>query len=118
MEQARAIKSYVLLCEVLCVLCVSVVIPSRLPAAEPTYRQDVRPVLRRHCTVCHSEKNKADPDLGAGLALDSYAGVLKGGRVTVVKPGDAAGSRLVTILRHPKKERRMPLDADPLPDET
>src|SRR5436309_7651479 len=115
MHAGRLLQTPFLSLFFLCFLCL---FAANLPAAEPTYWQDVRPVLRKHCTVCHSEKNKADPDLGASLALDSYAGVRKGGQITVVKPGDAAGSRLVTILRHPKKERRMPLDADPLPDET
>ena len=46
-----------------------------------------------------------------------YFAVLKGGKIKVVKPGDAAGSLMVAILRHPKKDRRMPKDADPLPDD-
>ena len=85
-------------------------------AAEPTYWQDVRPILRKHCTVCHSEKNLKEDDVSGRLALDSYPAVLKGGKVKVVKPGDASGSLLVAILRHPKKDRRMPKDADPLPE--
>ena len=39
------------------------------PAAEPTYWQDVRPALRKHCTVCHSVKNLSEVDLSGGLAL-------------------------------------------------
>jgi hypothetical protein len=97
----------------LCVLCDSVV-----RSAEPTYWQDVRPVLRKHCTVCHNARNAGDLDLSGGLALDGYEAVKKGGKIAVVKPGHGAESLLVTILRHPKKDRRMPRDADPLPDET
>src|SRR5207244_7906179 len=97
----------------LCVLCDSVV-----RSAEPTYWQEIRRVLRKHCTVCHNARNSSDPDLSGGLALDSYEAVRKGGKIAVVKPGHGGESLLVTILRHPKKDRRMPRDADPLPDET
>jgi hypothetical protein len=93
-------------------------VSSSTPAADPTYWQDVRPVLRKHCTVCHSQKTLTEPDVSAGLALDSFDAVLRAGKILVVKKGDGAGSLLVTILRHPKPTRRMPLDADPLPDAT
>src|SRR5262245_2681132 len=87
-------------------------------AADPTYWQDVRPVFRKHCTVCHSQKNIGEPDVSGGLALDSLEAVKKGGRAPVVKLGKGAESRLVTILRHPTPAKRMPLDGDPVPDAT
>ena len=87
-------------------------------AADPTYWQDVRPIFRKHCTVCHSQKNLAEPDVSAGLALDSLEAIRKGAKRPVVIPGKAADSQLVAILRHPKPSRRMPLDAPPLPDAT
>jgi hypothetical protein len=87
-------------------------------AADPTYWQDVRPILRKHCTVCHSQKNLNEPDVSGGLALDSLEAIRKGSKRPVVVSGKAAQSLLITILRHPKKEQRMPLDADPLPDAT
>lgn len=86
-------------------------------AAEPTYWQDVRPLLRKHCTVCHSEKTLSEPDVSAGLALDTLEAILKGGSTPIVKKSKGEESLLVTILRHPKPTRRMPLDANPLPDE-
>ena len=99
-------------------LCASVVSSSLTTAADPTYWQDVRPLLRKHCTVCHSEKTLGEPDVSAGLALDSYEAILKGGKTPVVKKGMGADSMLVTLLRYPKPTRRMPLDADPLDDAT
>jgi len=87
-------------------------------AADPTYWQDVRPIFRKHCTVCHSQKNLAEPDVSAGIALDSLEAIRKGGKRPVIVPGKAADSQLVAILRHPKPSRRMPLDAPPLPDAT
>ncbi len=86
-------------------------------AAPPTYWQDVRPIMRKHCTVCHSEKNIKEVDVSAGLALDTLEAIKKGGPAPVLgKKSDE--SLLITILRHPKPARRMPLDAPPLPDAT
>jgi hypothetical protein len=104
--------------KVLILLCALRALCGESSAAEPTYWQDIRPVLRKHCTVCHNARNVGDPDLSGGLALDSYEAVKKGGKIAVVKPGQGAESPLVTILRHPKKDRRMPRDAEALPDET
>ena len=42
------------------------------PAADPTYWQDVRPALRKSCTVCHNKRNLAEADISGGLALDNY----------------------------------------------
>ena len=43
-------------------------------AAEPTYWQDVRPLLRKHCTACHNEKNLPEVDVSGGMAMDSFEG--------------------------------------------
>jgi WD40 repeat protein len=92
---------------------------SALPtfAADPTYWNDIRPLMRKHCTVCHSAKTLNEPEVSAGLALDTLEAIRKGGKSPVVKAKDGKTSLLVTILRHPKPARRMPLDANPLPDE-
>src|SRR5262245_53884276 len=87
-------------------------------AADPTYWQDVRPVLRKHCTVCHSERNLKETDISGGLALDTLDAIRKGGKKPVVQPGRAGESVLVAILRHANPARRMPQDSDPLPEET
>ncbi len=80
-----------------------------------TYERDVRPLLAKRCTVCHSAKNLGNVDVSAGLALDSFDAVLKGveGRPAVV-PGDAAASPLVARLTEDDEERRMPLFDKPL----
>src|SRR5947209_8990863 len=98
------------------VLCAFVVNPLPLPAAEPTYWQDVRPVLRRHCTVCHNVRSLKEADVSGGLALDSYAAVT-GAKKPVVVPGKPDESELIRRLHVNDPARRMPLDADPLPDE-
>jgi DNA-binding beta-propeller fold protein YncE len=87
-------------------------------AAEPTYWQDVRPVLRKHCTVCHSTRNLKELDVSGGLALDSYEAVLKGSKQPVVQPGKSAESLLVKLITASDADKRMPLSAPPLPGET
>src|SRR5438067_5684958 len=85
-------------------------------AADPTYWQDVRPILRKNCTVCHSERKLAEPEVSAGLALDKPGLIRKGGKVPVLAPGKPDQSLIVTLLTAKDLKRRMPLDADPLPD--
>jgi len=90
--------------------------PTTARAADPTYWQDVRPILRKHCTVCHAERKLAELDVSAGLALDKPEWIAKGtkkGKVLVAgKPDD---SLIVTLLSTKDKRRAMPLDADPIP---
>lgn len=89
----------------------------RTSAADPTYWDDIRPLMRRHCTVCHKESRLDEPEISAGLALDTLAAIRKGGQVPVLKPGKPDDSLLVSLLTHKNLRRRMPLDADPLPAE-
>lgn len=97
-----------------------VVLSSSVCAADPTYWQDVRPILRKHCVVCHSERRLSEIDISAGLALDKLDNILRGGKngqVPVVVRGKPEESLLVTLLTTSDKKRAMPLDADPLPAE-
>src|SRR5262245_18410503 len=89
-----------------------------LRAGEPTYWQDVRPVLRKYCTVCHSARNLKELDVSGGLALDSYEAVLKGSKQPVVHAGKSAESELVKLVTTDDAQKRMPLSAPPLPTET
>ncbi len=86
--------------------------------ADPTYWADVRPILRKHCTVCHAERKLGEAEVSAGLALDKLEHIRAGGKkgaVPVVVPGQPEKSPLVTLLTTKDKKRAMPLDADPLP---
>jgi WD40 repeat protein len=87
-------------------------------AAEPTYWQDVRPVLRKHCTACHNARHVADIDVSGGLALDSYAAALKGAKAPVIHVGKSADSPLIKLVVTDDEEKRMPLAGKPLPPET
>jgi hypothetical protein len=76
----------------------------------------VRPILRKNCTVCHSERKLSEPEVSAGLALDKPELIRKGGKVPVLVPGKPDQSLIVTLLTTKDLKRRMPLDADPIPD--
>lgn len=94
------------------------VFASPAAAQDPTYWSEVRPLLRKHCTVCHSAKNLREPDVSGGLALDSPEAIKKGlGSTPVVRPGQADESLMVKVLVATSAKKRMPLDAPPLPKE-
>jgi len=99
----------------LCVCVTAGPVCEAAPPPEPTYWQDVRPLLRKRCTVCHSARNVSEVDVSGGLALDSYEAVLKGGKTPVVKVGDSGASLVVRLILSTDDSRRMPRDAAPLP---
>src|SRR5262249_14720355 len=84
-------------------------------AAEPTYWQDVRPVLRKTCTACHNARKVTDLDVSGGLALATYAAVLKGAKEKVIYVGKSTDSPLIKLLLTDATEKRMPLASPPLP---
>jgi hypothetical protein len=81
--------------------------PAKLPpAAKLTadFRRDVRPLFARACVSCHG----ADKQKG-GLRLDDRTGALEGGNSgKVIKPGDAAASRLLVLVAGLDSELKMP----------
>lgn len=86
-------------------------------AAPPTYWQDVRPILRKHCTVCHNERRLDEPDISAGIALDQLERIRQGRRQgqAVAVAGQPEQSLLYRSLTAADARKRMPLEADPLP---
>ena len=77
-------------------------------AKAPTYAEVDAIFAKYHCTVCHGG---ADPR--AGLNLESYARLLKGGKSgPVVIPGDPGKSELVRRLKG-LSEPRMPYTGPP-----
>jgi mono/diheme cytochrome c family protein len=75
------------------------------------FRKDVRPLLGEHCLKCHGgEKTKGDFD------LSTREGLLHAGEEgPAVKAFDAAGSRLIKLIRH-EVEPNMPDKNPKLPD--
>jgi len=89
----------VLICCLLILLCGPVV-----AAESPDFNRDVAPILRKYCAGCHN----AD-DAEGKLALDSYAGVLRGGEHgAVVTPGHANVSRLLRVINGQAKPAMPP----------
>jgi len=81
----------------------------------PTYERDIKPILAKRCTVCHSSSKKDDLELSGGLALDSLEAVLTGTkRRKVVAPRHGDESEIVRRLTDPDPDRRMPLQDKPL----
>ena len=70
----------------------------------------MRPILRKNCTVCHSERRLDELDVSAGLALDQYELIRKPTKSKVLVPGKPDESLLVTLLTTQDKKRAMPLD--------
>lgn len=87
-------------------------------AKDPTYWQDVRPILRKSCTVCHNPKQLKEPDISGGLTLDTYDAVLKWKDKPLVHRGKSADSVLLQVVTTNDSEKRMPSGGSPLPAET
>ncbi len=77
------------------------------------FEKKIRPVLATNCYGCHSSKLKTPM---GGLALDTKAGLLKGGvSGPAIVPGKPAESLLLRVLRYNDLRLKMP-PTDKLPD--
>jgi WD40 repeat protein len=92
--------------------------PPSAQADEPTYWHDIRPILRKNCTVCHNAKNLKEFDVSGGLALDTYEGIMKGKHGRVIHSHHSQDSLLVKMITATDEAKRMPRSAPPLPAET
>src|SRR5438309_2088949 len=81
--------------------------PATASAADPTYWQDIRPALRKYCTVCHSQKNIKELDVSGGLALDSYEAIRKGSKHPILQPGKSSDSLMVQLITTDNDDKRM-----------
>lgn len=95
-------------------LCLSVAIMP-LPAQTPhhtNYEEDVRPIFARHCFGCHNAG-----EMRAGLSLESYNGVMKGGGSgDIVIAGRPASSMLYKAVAREEGAPQMPLGQAKIPD--
>jgi WD40 repeat protein len=98
-----------------CLLIVALVEPAT--AAEPTYWQDVRPILRKNCTVCHSIRNVRELEVSGGLVMDTYDAVIKNTKKPLLTPGKSGDSFLMHIVTTTDLDKRMPLGGKALPDD-
>ncbi|MBS1850795.1 MAG: hypothetical protein JST79_07775 [Acidobacteria bacterium] len=71
------------------------------------YGAQLRPIFEQHCVTCHGPSKQK-----AGLRLDSFSGLMRGGKHgAVLKPGDAKSSELFRRITLP------PGDEDAMPPE-
>jgi WD40 repeat protein len=83
----------------------------------PSFERDIRPIVARHCTVCHNAKKVDKADVSGGLALDAYEAILRGTEGhPIVRPGKSAESPMYQRLVDPDDDERMPLGEEPLPE--
>jgi len=77
----------------------------RLPAAEPSYFREIRPILQRQCQGCHQPNLKS-----SNLDLTTYEGLAAGGK---------RGPGLTLIVKYITGEMKpqMPMGQPPLPPE-
>ncbi len=72
------------------------------------FEKRIRPVLVSECYSCHSTEQN---EIEGGLALDSRAGMRRGGdRGAAVVPGNVRQSLLVQAMRHADDDLQMPPD--------
>src|SRR5688572_24908973 len=87
------------------------------PAAAPQpveFTRDIQPIFEQYCAECHG-RSKAR----AQLRLHTPDWIRKGGQSgPAVVPGRSHSSELMRRVLDPNDDDRMPLDADPLPQET
>lgn len=81
-----------------------------------SFKNDVTPILKKHCLPCHAEENYNPSE----LSLDSYSNIMAGGKHgTPVVPGKADQSIIVQkVGSHPPFGDQMPLKkkSAPTPD--
>jgi Protein of unknown function (DUF1553)/Protein of unknown function (DUF1549)/Planctomycete cytochrome C len=78
------------------------------------FENKIRPVFRKHCYECHSSQGSK---MRGGLAIDSKAGLLKGGDSgPALVPGKAKESLIIKALRH-NGDLRMPPRSKKLGDD-
>ena len=79
----------------------------------PDFANDITPVLRKYCAGCHNAEDRE-----GGLALDSFAELLKGGEHGgALVPRQAKASRLIRVLVG-DAEPKMPPEDNEVPNES
>jgi hypothetical protein len=86
--------------------------PSFAPQELSFFENNVRPILKSNCEVCHNPANRS-----SGLSLDSRESVLKGGnRGPAAQPGVPADSLLIRAVEQ-TGDLKMPLGRPRLSDQ-
>lgn len=79
-----------------------------------SYNHDVKPILNKHCLVCHGGIKKSG---GFSLLFEEEAyGETDSGKAAII-PGNSKNSELIKRIKNHDPEERMPLEAPPLSDQ-
>ncbi len=85
--------------KVLTVLSATLLLAGGCAKKEVSFRQDVHPILQKHCLTCHSAGGEGYA--ASGFSVETYKSVIQGtkfGRVIV--PGSSISSTLVILIEH------------------
>ena len=83
-------------------------------AAGVDFAHQVAPILKKHCAECHTGAKKK-----GGLSMDNREKLMEGGENgPVVKPGDAAHSKMLEAILSTDPDLRMPPKGDRVPSES
>jgi WD40 repeat protein len=82
--------------------------------ATVTYHGRIEQLLTAQCVGCHSQANVKMAAVSGGLALDSFAAVVRG-KTGIVVAGKPDASELMRRLTAKQPKVRMPKGGDPLP---
>ena len=73
------------------------------------FESKIRPLLAENCYACHTNTKMG------GLRLDSRESAVRGGNSgPAIRPGNAAGSLLIQVVRHEHDRLKMPLSGERL----
>src|SRR5579884_1262590 len=85
---------------------VALTLSARLFAQQPTkvdFGRDIKPIFQAHCIGCHGPSLQMN-----GFRLDRRSAAMKGGTISVIGPGNSAGSRLYLKLLDDRYGPQMP----------
>ncbi|MFN0169473.1 MAG: DUF1553 domain-containing protein [Bryobacteraceae bacterium] len=83
------------------------------PPAAVDFQKQIEPLFKARCYACHAGARQ----LG-GLRLDNHKSAIAGGYSgAVIKPGNAAASKLITLIDGTTKEKAMPMGGPRLTSE-
>ena len=82
------------------------------PAPPVDFVRDVQPIFRQSCYGCHGPSQRK-----GGFRLDRRSDAMRGGTISVIGPGNSAGSRLYLRLVGSDFGAQMPLTGTLKPEQ-
>ncbi len=78
-------------------LLVGAALPNNAQAERPSFKNEILPILTKHCSECHVKGGQGEK--ASGLDLTSYEGTMKGtSHGPIVVPGDAFLSNMMVLI--------------------